>query len=211
MGIRDIPRLICVTNHMGVQAVEEDILRRLAEGDQKAVDECFVYVKQWAFRQLGDLDAADDVAQQTVFEAWRSATSFRGDAKPSTWLVRIAKRIIYKKQQHDKLHAPAADSIEAMDDDPADTFDLETAEIYRLEIETALGELTDDERTALILSFEGMKSDEIAARMGRSANAVRLAKTRALRKLGEYGRKLRQGDKELQDGNQEGSPDGQTG
>lgn len=170
--------------------MEEDILGRLARGEAEARDECFAYVKQWAVHELGNLDDADDVAQETVFEAWRSASTFRGEAKPSTWLIRIAKRVIYRRQQRDRLHAPAAESIDAMAQDPPDELDLVTAKLYRLELETALGCLTDDERTALLLSVQGLTSEEIAEKMARSANAVRQAKQRALRKLGEYRRKL---------------------
>jgi RNA polymerase sigma-70 factor (ECF subfamily) len=184
-----------------VPEVDADILARLATGDPRARDKCFTYVKQWAMGELGNLDDAEDVAQATTFEAWRSAHTFRGKAKVSTWLITIARRVIDKRQKYDEFHAPPTESTDATDYDPPDGFDFETAELYRLEVESALKCLTEDERIALLRSLDGLTSDEIAKTMGKSANAVRQAKKRALRKLGEYGRTLEGGDQERRDGN----------
>lgn len=171
--------------------VDADILRRLAENDLAARDECFLYIKQWAIGQGLGLQDADDLAQETLVEAWRSRERFRGKSEVSTWLVGIAKNLLSNRRRHDKLHAPPAESIEAVGGDPGRNLDYDTAALYRMEIQTALATLTEEERRVLLLGWEeGLTSKEVSERLGKTANACRLAKARALRKLGEYRRKL---------------------
>jgi RNA polymerase sigma-70 factor, ECF subfamily len=42
---------------------------------------------------LGSLDAAEDVVQETLLQAWRSRSSFTGDVTFRTWLHRIATEV----------------------------------------------------------------------------------------------------------------------
>jgi RNA polymerase sigma-70 factor (ECF subfamily) len=46
-------------------------------------------VVRLAARMLGDADAALDAAQEAFVKAWRALPRFQGDARFSTWLVRI--------------------------------------------------------------------------------------------------------------------------
>ncbi len=171
--------------------MDADILSRLAENDAGAVDECFLYVKQWALKHTGSLQDAEDIAQETVVQAWRMRESYRGRSKVTTWLVGIAMNVLRNKLRREERHVPRAESIESADGDPAEDLDDETALLSRMEIETALASLTEEERGALLLTtVEELTSAEAGARLGRTANACRLAKARALRKLGEYRRKL---------------------
>jgi len=40
-------------------------------------------------RRYADTDAVDDLYQEILVQLWRSIDSFRGDAKPETWIYRI--------------------------------------------------------------------------------------------------------------------------
>src|ERR1044071_1798026 len=46
-----------------------------------------------AFRMTGSLAEADDLTQDTFIQAFRRLEDFRGEAKFSTWLYRIALNI----------------------------------------------------------------------------------------------------------------------
>lgn len=171
--------------------MDTHILDRLADNDPAAIEECFLYVKQWAIKKMGNLDDAEDIAQDTVVEAWRNLKSFRGDAQPSTWLIAIARNVLSSKRRHDRRHAPKAEQLKCVGDQLADDLDYETAVLNRMEIDAALKRLTEDERNVLLLAVhEGLNSEETAQRLGKTANACRLAKARAVRKLGEYRRLL---------------------
>jgi RNA polymerase sigma factor (sigma-70 family) len=53
-------------------------------------------------------------------------------------------------------------------------------------LEQALTKLSDDHREVVLLSkIEGLPAKEIAARMGRSENAVHLLLSRAIKRLGQ--------------------------
>ncbi len=74
---------------------EELVARALAADDRRAFAE-MVRRHQSAVRTLlrrlcrGDAALADDLAQETFVKAWRGLAGFRGGARLSTWLHRIA-------------------------------------------------------------------------------------------------------------------------
>ena len=55
-----------------------------------AVREHWEPVFRLALRLVGNPHDAEDVAQQTYFQAYRAWAGFRGDAAVRTWLFRIA-------------------------------------------------------------------------------------------------------------------------
>lgn len=48
-------------------------------------------VATWCLRFTGDRESASDLAQDVFLKAYRNLSSFRGDAKFSTWLYSIAR------------------------------------------------------------------------------------------------------------------------
>lgn len=98
----------------------------------------------------GDAALADDLAQQTFVHAWRHIGGFRGDARVSTWLHRIAYNTFL-------AHARSAREHEPFDDDaPADVpcADATMAVLQRIDVERALAMLPEAERVALIHCFQ---------------------------------------------------------
>jgi RNA polymerase sigma-70 factor, ECF subfamily len=74
---------------------------------------------------LVDLQAADDLTQETYVRAWRALPDFRGDASARTWLLSIARRTcadairsrVRRRRLRDRLSqrtvvAPKADEAE---------------------------------------------------------------------------------------------------
>jgi RNA polymerase sigma-70 factor (ECF subfamily) len=94
----------------------------------------------------GDAAMADDLAQETFVLAWRHRDRFRGDARVSTWLYRIAYNAFL-------AHLRSAREHEALDDAPAlpDTRGDASA---RIDVERALAALPEPERVALIHCFQ---------------------------------------------------------
>ncbi len=74
---------------------EEQIIDMARAGDVTAfeslVEEYDGRIYNMAFRMLGNVEDARDVAQETFLKAYTSLDRFRGDASFSTWLYRIAK------------------------------------------------------------------------------------------------------------------------
>ena len=79
-----------------MELTDGDLLARvLVDGDQHAFSELVRRHQspvRGLLRQLvrGDVELADDLAQETFIRAYKHIRSFRGEAKFSTWLYRIA-------------------------------------------------------------------------------------------------------------------------
>ena len=73
---------------------ESDFLQNLKNGNKSAFDHLlFLYcdrVINICYRFLLNQDDAEDVSQEVFIEIYQSFKSFRGDAKLSTWIYRIA-------------------------------------------------------------------------------------------------------------------------
>jgi len=100
----------------------------------------------------GDAALADDLAQETFVQAWRHIGSFRGDAKVSTWLYRIAYNAWLAQRRGARTHEPLNDD----DDAPhaASTPGLEAQALQRIDVTRALAALPESERVALIHCFQ---------------------------------------------------------
>jgi RNA polymerase sigma-70 factor (ECF subfamily) len=73
---------------------ERQLIERLQRRDEKAFVECVkLYqdrVYNLVYRMIGNHEEAEDVAQEVFVTVFKSIDTFRGDAKLSTWLYRIA-------------------------------------------------------------------------------------------------------------------------
>ena len=81
-------------------AIEEDpdlaLLRRIATGDQEAIEELYRRHSRLLLGQLrfmvDEPALAEEVLQDTMLAVWRGARTFRGGSRVSTWLLGIARR-----------------------------------------------------------------------------------------------------------------------
>jgi RNA polymerase sigma-70 factor, ECF subfamily len=115
-----------------------------------------------ALRTTGDPEEAADAVQDALISAMRHASSFRGDAKLSTWLHRIVVNACLDRMRRRATHPTSA----LPDDDHApsaagdDFADRDTA----ADVQAALATLSPDQRAAIVLvDIEGYPVDEVAA------------------------------------------------
>lgn len=130
----------------------------------------------------GDISAADDLAQETLIEAWRNQHKLIDPHGYQAWLSAIARNVSLRwmrRSGRESAHNVDAD-IDVVpfdqDDAYAKAYDLEF-EIERADLATlldrAMALLPIDTRAALIEKYIAESSlDEIADRLGLSANAV---------------------------------------
>lgn len=107
----------------------------------------------------GDAARADDLAQETFLLVWRKLESFRGDARFSTWLFRIAHHCFL--QSHRQLRT----TRETSDADKAPTAEPAAAQPLGLQhdLERALQLLPDAERMVLLYHSQlGLSHEETA-------------------------------------------------
>ncbi len=91
---------------------DENIVERALTGDAEAFSEI---VRRWerrifvlAFGILGREEDARDATQETFLAAFRSLRGFRGEAKVSSWLHRIAVNQCITRQRRAKVRNEAA-------------------------------------------------------------------------------------------------------
>lgn len=74
---------------------EREWIRRIAEGDRDAFEKLYAAWQTRLFRYLlrmvGDAGTAEELTNDTMVAAWKSAGSFQGNSKASTWLFGIAR------------------------------------------------------------------------------------------------------------------------
>ena len=166
-----------------VQRRDLILLERALAGDLGAFNDLVVCYQELLFalvvRMVPDRDQASDCVQEAFFSAYRNLRSFRGGSVRS-WLSRIAINAAMDTQRLRKRR-PAEPYPELEDDTwqpPADasadpvTTSL-TAERHRA-LNEALAQVTDDQRTAIVLyDVEGYDYAEIASMTGVSLGTVK--------------------------------------
>jgi len=164
---------------------ETDLLIRLKSGDKLAFAELVaVYQKKViniCYRFLLNKEDAEDVSQEVFIEAYHSISDFRGNAKLSTWIYRIAvtKSLDEIKRKNRKKRISSAgktlgiefiSNLLAGHERPDRT--IEENESYTMLLKT-LGRLPENQRIALTLSkIDDYSNTDIAEILEISLTAV---------------------------------------
>jgi RNA polymerase sigma-70 factor (ECF subfamily) len=118
------------------------------------------------YRMTGTIDDADDLAQETFIHAYQHLDRFRGDARFSSWLYRIAvNRCLNwrkRKLRQERLHQHWGEEITV-------NIDGRRADL----IQQALMKLSAKQRAAVILTFyDGLTHAEAARTLGCSETTI---------------------------------------
>jgi RNA polymerase sigma-70 factor (ECF subfamily) len=140
--------------------MNEAALLALAVAGDSAAFEALVRQRQSPLRGFlrrltrGDYALADDLAQETFFEAWRKIEQFRGAGTFAGWLARIAYRryLMWARQR----------KLEQLDEE-AEIPDPGAGPDLRLDLEKAMARLSVPERAALTLCYAQAYTNEEAA------------------------------------------------
>ncbi len=134
-------------------------LIRAREGDLSAFEDLVRAYQgdlwRFAYSYTRDRALAEDVTQEAFLRAYRFLGSFRGDSKFSSWLFRIARNcaldLIHARKGQEERALRAPDPI-----GPTDP-------IARLELQTALGAVSEDHREPfLLIEVFGLSYQETA-------------------------------------------------
>jgi RNA polymerase sigma factor (sigma-70 family) len=133
----------------------------------------------------GDPATAEDLAQETLLEAWRNAHKLRDPTGAERWLAAIARNVCLRSARR-RGRRPLLLQEEAEDGEVDLDAELERAELLEL-LDRALSLLPRETREALVQRYvDDAPHGEIAARLGMSEDAVsmRLARGKtALRRM----------------------------
>jgi RNA polymerase sigma-70 factor (ECF subfamily) len=182
---------------------DEELVARSLSGDEESFNQL---VTRWerpiyalAYRVIGREEDARDVVQETFLRAFRALPGFKGQAKFSSWLYRIALNLcrdwIRRQKRTPVVAAPeGVDIVElAADQGPTESIeDLVARKRLSVAVADAMRSLPDEQRTAIILKeYHGLTFQEIADPQGCPLSTV---KTRLYQGLNVLRRRLdRQG------------------
>ncbi len=155
---------------------EGDLMRRIAAGDEGAyrglIDQHLDGVHAFVHRMLGSRAEAEEVCQETFLRVWRQADRYVSRAKLSTWIYRIAHNLAIDRLR--RRRGPVA-AIEVDELPASERSDLGQREL-RVQVEAALSELPERQRTALTLvHYQGMSNAEAAEVLGLGLRGARVA------------------------------------
>lgn len=164
----------------------QNILKRIANGDQSAVQDCLKayggLVWSLARRMLRNSDDAEDAVQEIFVDVWKNAGRFdETQASETTFIAMIARRRLIDKLRFTQRRI-SADSIEDMLSEPvrSDDADLqmlvEGREAFRV-----LKELRPEQQQVLHLSIvHGLSHQEISDATGMPLGTVKTHARRGL-------------------------------
>src|SRR5688572_8323666 len=155
---------------------DTELIEAVREGDLRALETLMRRHNRTLYRTaraiLGDDAEAEDAVQEAYLRAYRGLAGFRGEAKLSTWLVRIvANEALMRRRRRARtaavvpLDATAASTEEwnsLMSDRPGPEQDASRAEMRRM-IEARIDGLPDSYRAVFVLrALEELSVEETA-------------------------------------------------
>ena len=145
---------------------EAALVQRACAGDARAFERLYREhagrVYGLCLRMTRDVQLAEDCTQDTFLNAWRALPKFETRSSLATWLHRLAVNVSLARRRTSPPPEPPAEEEESV---PTE-WQLETpVEVH--EIETAIGELPDGARDALVLhALYGYSHGEAADMLG---------------------------------------------
>lgn len=171
-------------------AVDEDLMLRIAEGDQEAFKQLYQKTDRTMYSFILSIlknpQDAEEVMQETYMKIWTSAASYHSQGKPLAWMFTIARNLCYMKFREQKHQSDLG--LEDLDG-------LETGEFCpqienaadKLVLKAALETLKEEERQIVLLkNSSGLKHREIAELLGMPLATVLSKYNRAMKKLEQY-------------------------
>jgi RNA polymerase sigma-70 factor, ECF subfamily len=178
-------------------ADDQALVGAARRGDMPAFEELVgrhrdrIYAR--AYSMMRNEEEAIDLSQEAWVKGWQRLRQFQGESSFGTWMTRIVINLCLDQLRKQKRQR--TESIEALAEEsggverqmpvvtPNPTAGLERSEL-RARIEQAMGQLSYEHRTVLVLhEFEEMEYKQIAKTMGCSIGTVMSRLFYARRKL----------------------------
>ena len=151
---------------------ESEFIQLIQEHQRIIHKVCRMYVQRPEDRE--------DLFQEITLQAWKSYPRFKGNARFSTWLYRVALNTAityYRKQKRNPITHSDISGYE-IPEAPTDPTDAQFQLMYK-----AIGELSEVDKALVLLYLEDYPYDDIAQMMGITPNHVAVKMNRIKSKL----------------------------
>lgn len=140
----------------------------------------------WQIRKMvASHEDANDLLQNCFLKAWNNLHNFRGDAKLSTWLYKIAVNetinFLNKERQRNNIQEDGDDSFLLANLEADEYFDGDQLQI---DFQKAIATLPEKQRMVFNMKyFDDMKYEQISEILGTSVGALKASYHHAVKKL----------------------------
>lgn len=158
---------------------EREFLALLQQHQKIVYKVCNLYMDRHADRE--------DLFQEITLQAWKAYPNFRGDAKFSTWLYRVALNtaITFFRKEQRQPDIYSTDTVPEQEESGADPVEEQVKLLY-----AAVGQLSRIDKALVMLYLEDYSYNEIGDMMGITANNVAVKMNRIKTRLKEYTQEL---------------------
>ncbi|MDO8616066.1 MAG: sigma-70 family RNA polymerase sigma factor [Dehalococcoidia bacterium] len=169
-------------------AAEWQLVRRAQSYEEDALQQLYqtYYPKiySYAFLQMGDVQAAEDLASDVMLKMIESIRTYRFRGLPfGAWIFRIARNRLIDLHRRRRRRGEV-DLSETLASVLASPQALAERALERGQLQVALKHLTDEQRQVIVLKFiQGFDNRSVGRIMGRSEGAIKSLQHRALRAL----------------------------
>ena len=132
-----------------------------------------------AFWMTGNRALAEDLVQETFYQAWKSRHSIENEDNPLPWLITVLRRAVYKEHQQARLDSMALTEQYLENDSNLSDHDLDTL----VDLGNGLMSLSARQRELLLLySLHGFTYEQISEQLGIPIGTVmsRIARAREM-------------------------------
>jgi RNA polymerase sigma-70 factor (ECF subfamily) len=143
----------------------------------------------WQIRRMVEShDDANDILQNTFLKAWQSVDGFRGDAKLSTWLYKIAfnESITFLAKERKRMSL-------SLDDEESHLVNLIESDEFvdgdelALKLRKAVASLPEKQRIVFNMKYyDEMKYEQMSEILGTSVGALKASYHLAVKKVEQY-------------------------
>jgi RNA polymerase sigma-70 factor, ECF subfamily len=164
---------------------DEELVARSIRGDADSFNELILRwerpIYALAYRTIGREEDARDVCQETFLRAFRALPGFRGQAKFSSWLYRIALNLCrdwVRRERRAPVVQPPPDTdlmeLAAATEPSESIEELVARKDLAQAVERAMAVLPEEQRTAIVLKeYHGLTFQEIADLVGCPLSTVK--------------------------------------
>ena len=171
-------------------ASDEVLIRRIAGGDQLAMQTLFVRHRvalyRWLLRLVGDEALAEDLLSDVFLDVWRQAAKFEARSSVSTWLLAIARYKTLSARRR-RIDAELDEEVPVIIADPADNPELVLQKKNQTElVRHSLARLSPEHGEVIdLVYYHGKSVREVAEIVGAPEATVKTRMFYARRTLAE--------------------------
>ena len=182
--------------HEASDARQAELLRRIAERDEKAVAELYDQVARLLFsvavRIVGDSHDAEEILQEVFVQIWKQAGNYDpGRGTAIHWAMGITRHRsidrVRSRQRIGRLIEKMTEEAAVSDKASARQEDSHLSSTEAASVHEAVGGLPSDQRLAIEMAFfGGLSHGEIAESLGEPLGTVKARIRRGMMKLRDH-------------------------